>query len=273
MDDALLTDQTAIVTGGGQGIGRAISEVFASEGAMVIVADIDTEAGGETVDSIRDDGGRATFVETDVTDQRDVDTAVEACVDTYGSLDVLVNNAGASTCDDSLHRLDHATWEQMLDLNLTSQFQCARAALEPMVESGGGAMIHMSSVNGLLGIGLTGYSAAKGGLLGLSRVIAAQYGRYGVRSNVICPGTIESAALAEKREENWSTEMRNRFIDQYPLGRFGEPEEVASAALFLASDMGSFITGTELLVDGGFTASTDQPLLDMLYEIDSAFAD
>lgn len=273
MDYPLLEGKSAIVTGGGQGIGRAIAEEFAAEGAMVIVADIDSEPGEQTVDRIREADSRAAFVETDVTSPEDVETAVQACLDTYGSLDILVNNAGGSAGDDSLDRLDVSTWEGMLDLNLTGQFQCARAALQPMVESGGGSMIHMSSVNGLQGIGLTGYSAAKSGLLGLSRVIASQYGRHGIRSNVVCPGTIESAALAAKRAENWSDELRSRFLDQYPLGRFGEPQEVATAVLFLASEMASFVTGTELVVDGGFSSGTDHALLDMLYEVSDPVAD
>jgi len=267
MDEFLLEDRISLVTGGARGIGRAIAELFAAEGAMVVVADIDVEAGESTAERIRTRGGRAEFVETDVTVRRDVATAVRACVDAFGRLDILVNNAGGSVGDDSLHRIDTASWEKMIDRNLTGQFRCARAALGPMVESGGGSMIHVSSVNGLQGIGLTGYSAAKSGILGLSRVIAAQYGGHGIRSNVVCPGTIESETLARKRAENWTDELRTRFLDQYPLGRFGDPEEVATAVLFLASDMASFVTGTELVVDGGFSSGTDQELLDMLYDI------
>lgn len=273
MDDALLDGRTAVITGGANGIGRATAELLAAEGAAVVVGDVDTDGGEAAVEAIRDAGGTGTFVETDVTDQNDVAALVDASVETHGGLDVLVNNAGASTGDDSLHRLDANTWESMLDLNLTGHFRCARAALGPMVASGGGTMIHISSVNGLQGIGLTGYSAAKSGLLGLSRVIAAQYGRHGVRSNVVCPGTIESAALAEKRVDEWSDELRARFLDQYPLGRFGRPEEVAKAVLFLASDMASFVTGTELVVDGGFTTGTDQPLMEMLYDLDEGMTD
>lgn len=273
MEDTLLEGTTSIVTGGGRGIGRAIAELFAKEGATVVVADIDVEAGEETVDCIHAEGGSAVFVEVDVTNQKDIDSAVKVCVDEYRGLDVLVNNAGVSKGDDNLHRLDLETWEGMLDLNLTGHFRCARAALGPMVKSGGGSMIHMSSINGQQGIGLTGYSAAKSGLLGLSRVIATQYGHHGIRSNVICPGTIESATLAAKREAEWSDELRTRFLDQYPLGRFGRPEEVATAALFLASDLSSFVTGTELVVDGGFTSSTDQRLIDMLYDVGGEIVD
>lgn len=272
MNDPLLADRIALVTGGARGIGRTIAEEFAAEGATVVVADVDQDAGEATVGRLRDRGATAEFVETDVTSQKDVTTAVNACVDAFGGLDILVNNAGASAGDDSPHRVDAETWARMLDLNLTGQFLSARAALEPMVESGGGAMVHVSSVNGLQGIGLTGYSAAKSGILGLSRVIATQYGRHGIRSNVVCPGTIESDTLAQKRVENWSDELRTRFCDQYPLGRFGKPEEVANAVLFLSSDMASFVTGTELVVDGGFSSGTDFELLDMLYDVSDPLA-
>lgn len=268
MQDALLEESVSIVTGAGGGIGRAIAEAFADEGATVVIADVDVDGGEETVERIRDDGGTAEFVETDVTDEAAVESAVSACRETYGSLDVLVNNAGTSVGDDALHRLDLETWQRMVDLNLTGYFRCAVAALRPMVETGGGSMVHISSVNGVHGIGLTGYSAAKSGILGLSRVIAAHYGRHGVRSNVICPGTIDSPALAAKREDEWSDELRDRFLSQYPVGRFGRPDEVADAALFLASDLSTYVTGTELIVDGGLTSSPDHQLLDLLYDID-----
>lgn len=268
MQDGLLEGSISIVTGAGGGIGRAIAETFADEEAPVVVADIDVDGGEETVERIRDNGGTAEFVETDVTDKAAVESVVNACLETYGSLDVLVNNAGTSMGDDAVHRLELETWKQMLDLNLTGYFRCAKAALRPMVETGGGSMVHISSVNGVHGIGLAGYSAAKSGILGLSRVIAAHYGRHGVRSNVICPGTIDSPALAAKREDEWSNELQNQFLNQYPVGRFGRPDEVADAALFLASDLSTYVTGTELIVDGGLTSSLDHQLLDLLYDVD-----
>jgi 3-oxoacyl-[acyl-carrier protein] reductase len=263
-----LDDTVAIVTGGAGGIGRAIVEQFVESGAQVVVADVDAEGGRETVASVESERGDAVFVEADVTDADDVAALVAATTETYGGLDVLVTNAGASTGDDSLHRLDEADWDRLVDLNLKSHFLCAREAIPQMASTGGGSMVHMSSVNGLTGIGLTGYSAAKSGILGLSRLIATQYGRHGVRSNVVCPGTIQSPALAEKREAEWDDETWDAWYDQYPLGRFGRPREVAEATQFLASDAASYVTGTALVVDGGLTAGLPQSLESRMYDVD-----
>lgn len=263
-----LADHVAVITGGGNGIGREIAERFAEVGASVVVADKDTEGGRGAVRNIEEGGGTAVFVETDVTDFDAVEALVEASVEEFGSLDILISNAGGSAGDDTLHRLSVKKWEQMIDLNLTSHFYCARAALPYLIQDGGGSIVFMSSVNGLIGIGLTSYSAAKSGLLGFSRVLASHYGRHGVRSNVLCPGTIQSESLTKKRENRWTDEQLERWEDQYPLGRFGRPDEVADAALFLASDQSSFMTGQEVVLDGGLTAGLNQSLLDVMYDID-----
>lgn len=266
--ERVLSESVAVVTGGSNGIGRAIADRFVEAGASVVVADRDVEGGRETVRRIEHAGGTAKFVETDVTDVDAVNALMEATVDEFGSLDILVSNAGASADEDALHRLDVETWEQMIDLNLSSHFYCARAALPFLTRDGGGSVVFMSSVNGLTGIGLPSYSAAKSGLLGFSRVLATHYGRQGVRSNVLCPGTIQSESLASKRESQWSDEQWQGWRDQYPLGRFGRPEEVADAALFLASDLSSFVTGQKLVLDGGLTAGLNHSLLDLMYDID-----
>lgn len=263
-----MTDTVAVVTGGSAGIGRAIVKRFATSGARVVIADVDSEGGEETIDIVEAEQGDAVFVETDVTDAEDVSTLVTATVEQFGGLDILVTNAGASTGDDNLHRLNEEAWDRLVDLNLKSHFLCAREAIPHMVESGGGSMVHMSSVNGLTGIGLTGYTAAKSGILGLSKLIATQYGRHGVRSNVICPGTIDSEALSEKRKAEWDSQTRQTWYDQYPLGRFGRPEEVAAAAQFLASDAASYVTGSALVVDGGLTAGLPQSLESRMYDAD-----
>jgi 3-oxoacyl-[acyl-carrier protein] reductase len=264
-----LAGEVAVVTGSAKGIGRAIAERFADEGASVVVADVDDDGGRATVESIESAEGRATFVETDVSDADDTRALVDATLDTYDRLDVLVNNAGGGLAgDDNLHRIDEATWDANIDVNLKGSFLCAREALPAMVAGGGGRLVHMSSVNGLTGIGLTAYSAAKAGILSLSRNIATQYGRHGIRSNVICPGTIETESRRREMAESGGDPAREEWLEQYALARFGRPEEVADAALFFASEQSSFVTGTELVVDGGLTAGLDHGLEQLVYDVD-----
>lgn len=266
--DPAVDGSTVIVTGAASGIGRATARAYAAHGASVVLADLDSEGGDAAAAEMRGSGGTATFVETDVTDSAQVASLVDAAVEEFGGVDAVVSNAGGSVGDEALHRLDAEAWRTMMDLNLDSHAVVARETLPHLVDSELGALVFTSSVNGLLGIGLTGYSTAKSGLLGLSRVIAAQYGRHGVRANVVCPGTIQSPTLATKRDEEWSEELREKWYAQYPLGRFGQPEEVADVVLLLGSKLGSFVTGEEVVVDGGLTASVDQTLLGEMYDLD-----
>lgn len=258
--------EVVVVTGASNGIGRAIARQFGAASATVVVADIDADGGERTVATIERDGARAEFVPTDVSSAHDVASLIEATMDTYGTIDVFVNNAGGSFDDGNPDRVSEAAWDRIIDVNLKGQFLCARAALPVMIDSGGGAMVHVSSVNARLGIGLASYSAAKNGILALSRLIATQYGRHGIRSNAICPGTIITGASSETLQTEWT--VREEWLDQYPVGRFGRPEDVAAAALFLTSDAASFITGTELVIDGGLTAGLDQRLEELMYDID-----
>jgi 3-oxoacyl-[acyl-carrier protein] reductase len=268
---AALEGDVAIVTGAARGIGRAIATRFAAEGAAVIVADVNVDGGHETVERIAHDGGEALFVETDVSDGDAARELVDRTIAEYESLDVLVNNAGGALAgDDNLHRIDEATWDANVDVNLKGSFNCAKAALPAMVAGDGGRMIHMSSVNGLTGIGLTAYSAAKAGICSLSQTIATQYGRHGIRSNVICPGTIETEARREEMSESGGNDVRDEWLDQYALGEFGRPDDVADAALYLASAYSSFVTGTELVVDGGLTAGLDHGLEQLVYDVDES---
>jgi 3-oxoacyl-[acyl-carrier protein] reductase len=249
-----LADETAIVTGAASGIGRAIARKFAAAGANVVVADVDESGGEETVASIREAGNEATFVRLDVRNSDDVADVMDAAVDTFGSLDVVVNNAGGSFDDDNLHKVSDETYETVVDVNLGGTFNCTRAAIPRMVETSGGSFVHVASVNGVRGIGLTSYSAAKAGILGLSRTVATQYGRHGIRSNCLVPGTIVTPANASKftGEDN---PFREVWLEQYPIGRLGRVEDTSEAALFLADDeRAGFITGVKLPVDGGLTA-------------------
>ncbi|WP_049972677.1 SDR family NAD(P)-dependent oxidoreductase [Haladaptatus cibarius] len=260
----------AIVTGASNGIGRAIAQQLAAANATVVVADVDENGGERTVAAIEDDGGTAEFVRTDVSDATDVSTLVEATMDAHGSVDALVNNAGGSFDDGNPDRVTEETWNRIIDVNLKGQFLCARETLPAMVESGGGSMVHVSSVNARIGIGLAAYSMSKNGVLALSRIIATQYGRHGVRSNAVCPGSIITDASSEKLTTEGP--VREEWLDQYPVGRFGRPEDVAAAVSFLTSEMASFITGTELVIDGGLTAGLDQRLETMMYDIDEPAA-
>lgn len=266
MSAGRLADDVAIVTGAASGIGREIATTFASEGATVVVADIDAEGGAETVDAIAQEGGEATFVETDVTDEDAVESLVETTTDAYDTIDILINNAGAAAKlddGDNLENLDKETWDANVAVNLTSAYLCSRKALPVMLENGGGRMVHTCTMNALTGLGLTSYSAAKGGLLPFSRLIANQYGRRGIRSNIVCPGQIDTGG----NPYTDGGEKEEAFLDQIPAGRFGRPEDIANAVLYLASPAAEYVNGTKIVVDGGFTAGPDQTLGETIYDI------
>ena len=268
MDDRVLKGQTAIVTGAAKGIGREIATTLAAEGADVVAADIDTENASETVSLIEDGGESALFVETDVTETASVRSMVDETIEAFGSINVLVNNAGGSLDDDVAHAVDPESWKQIVDLNLTGPYICTHEVLPAMVESGGGSIVFVSSANALTGIGLPAYSAAKNGLHAFSRLVATQYGRYGIRSNAVCPGTIVTDSRREQRAADWDDEFREQLLDQYPMGEFGTPEDVANAVLYLSSDLARFVSGTELAVDGGLTCGLDQTFQGTLYDVD-----
>lgn len=276
MSEKQLSDKTAIITGASKGIGREIAECFAREGANITVCSRAVERIDPVATEINETGapGRAYAVECDVTDSDMVASLVDATIDEFAGIDILVNNAGGAMSDDSLHRIDEETFDRNIEVNLKGQYLVASEVLPVMVAENGGSMVHMGSVNGLSGIGLTAYSAAKGGILALSRNIATQYARFGVRSNVISPGTIQTANRqtemdeTEERAAARKQNTRKEWIDQYPLGRFGRPDEVADATLFLASDQSSFVNGTNLVVDGGLTAGLDNTFQTRIYQAD-----
>lgn len=247
-----LLAKTAIVTGAGSGIGRAVAVRFASEGAKVVVADINQEGGLETVHEIRRQKGEAGFITTDVSVADDCKRMVEFAVEKYGGLDILHNNAFYAPDNKAVVDTDEEEWDRTIAVTLKGVFLGSRYALPIMIEKGGGVVINTASVIGLIGAqGLAAYGAAKGGVIQLTRSIACDYGSYGIRANAICPGLIETPATANMLADSTCRDMA---LSRLLIKRLGEPEDIANAALFLASDESSYITGSLLIVDGGRSA-------------------
>ncbi len=241
-----LDGRTAIVTGGGSGIGRAIARRFAAEGGAVVVADLVGERAEEVAAEI---GGTA--VQADVTVAADVSRMVDAA----GRIEVLVNNAGGGMADDLLE-ISEEEWDTDVTVNLKSAFLCSKAVLPGMIERGAGVILNISSVNGMAFFANEPYSAAKAGLINLTRSMAVRYGKHGIRAVAIAPGTIRSPLWQERIDKEPA--IFERLVRWYPLGRVGEPEDIANAAVFLASDDAAWITGEVLRVDGGLLAGNAQ---------------
>ena len=246
-----LANRVALVTGGGSGIGQAISLLFAQEGAKVVVADRYLDRAEETASQIRAAGGEALALQADVSNQAEVNAMANHAIQHFGKVDTLVNNAGLSLGSDILH-IDEATWDLNLNVVLKSVYLCSKAILPSMLANQKGAIVNISSVNGLTGIGEEAYSAAKAAVINLTKNLATRYGHYQVRANVICPGTIQTPIWGERLKKD--PEVFTKLGKWYPLGRVGQPEDVARAALFLASDEAAWITGATLNVDGGLMA-------------------
>lgn len=249
-----LSNKRAVVTGGGSGIGQATAQMFARHGASVVVADINKDAGSGTVESIRIAGGNADYVHTDVTDAEEVAKLIAEADTLMAGIDVWVNCVGMSLGPSLLHDIEPGQWTANIELNLTSQYLCCRGVLPVMIRGGGGSILSISSVNGLWCIGEFAYSAAKAAVVSMVKNIAVNYGPEGIRANVICPGSINSPRGIEHWKKNPGAEKRK--AKWYPLGRLGEPEDVANLAVFLASDESSFMTGATLVLDGGLTAGS-----------------
>lgn len=243
-----LEGKVALITGAARGQGKAEAELFAAEGATVVVTDVLEEQAREVVDGITENGGDAEFSSLDVTEEANWETVIETVLDEHGSLDVLVNNAGILRMD-SIHEETVEGWEQVLAVDQRGVWLGMKHAIPPMREVGAGSVVNTSSIWGVAGVeGAVAYQAAKGAVRVMTKNAAVEYGSDGVRVNSIHPGFIETPMT------EGMAETHDAMVGKTPLGRAGEPEEVAPAALFLASDEASYVNGAELYVDGGFLA-------------------
>ncbi|MDQ1618352.1 MAG: hypothetical protein QOE19_921 [Actinomycetota bacterium] len=251
-----LEGRTAIVTGGGSGIGLATARRFADEGANVVVVDVDDDSGKRSAEAV---GGR--YVGCDVTDPEQVEAMVAEAHATYGSVDVAFNNAGISPPDDdSILDTGLEAWRRVQEVNLTSVFLCCKAVLPYMRQQGRGSIINTASFVAVMGAATSqiSYTASKGGVLAMSRELGVQFAREGIRVNALCPGPVDTPLLRELFAKD--PERAARRLVHVPMGRFADPTEIANAVLFLASDESSFITASTFLVDGGISGAYVTPL-------------
>jgi len=251
-----LKDKVVIITGSGQGIGRAIAKNCAKEGAKVVIAVRTLSKGEETAEQIRNNGGICTTVKSDIAKMEDCRRIIEISVSEFGGIDVLINNAGVGSKKSNDNPIDllPEDWNYVLNINLRSVFFITKFAIPEIKKRGGGSIINISSMDALIGLpNLTAYTASKGGLNSLTRTWCVEYAKYNIRVNAICPGCIETPMIREYFNSNPDSDKKI-LENMHLLGRFGKPEEIARPAVFLASDEASFITGAVVVVDGGYTA-------------------
>lgn len=241
-----LDNKTAIITGGASGMGRAEAEAFAKEGANVVIADLNQEAAEEAAEAIRSAGGKALAVKTDVTNEQDLRNLVETTIAEHGQIDVLVNNAGIFDKYATSLETTENQWDFIFNINVKSVFNLTNLVLPGMIERGNGAIVNIASVAGLVaGKGGAAYTSSKHAIIGYTKHLAASYGKDGIKINAICPGTISTPLIADS--------LKDIPADAIPVKRFGEADEVAELAIFLASDEAKFMQGAAVPIDGGFT--------------------
>lgn len=249
----LLEGKVGLITGGSTGIGRATAQIFAREGARVAVADLNAEAADETVHLIKDVGGEAIFIKTDVSQAADTEGMVKRVVATYGRLDCAFNNAGIEGDFQPITDYEEAMWDRVIGINLKGIWLSMKAELPQMLSQGGGAIVNTSSVAGLIGMpSASAYSAAKHGVVGLTKTAALEYAKAGIRVNAVCPGGTDTPML--RRAFGKAPGMEEGVASAEPVGRLSQPKEIGEAVLWLCSDAASFVTGHPMAVDGGFVA-------------------
>ncbi len=254
-----LANKVAVITGAGSGIGRESALLFAHEGARVVVADVNDDAGQAVVEELRGAGGEAVYVRADVSKGADAEGMIRAAEESFGRLDVLFNNAGISHArDDDAVATEEEVWDLTMNINLKGVFLGCKYGIPALRRAGGGSIINTASFVALLGAATPqlAYTASKGGVLAMTRELAVIHAREGIRVNALCPGPLRTELLMKYLD---TEEKRQRRLVHVPMGRFGEAREIAQAALFLASDESSFTTGATFLVDGGITAAYVTP--------------
>lgn len=243
----------ALVTGSASGIGRATAQAFAREGAKLLLTDIQEAEGNALAESLRREGGAASFLRCDVSRPEEVEEMVARAMSEFGRLDLACNNAGIEGDQAATADCDEANWDHVIAVNLKSVWLCMKREIQAMLAGGGGAIVNMSSIAGLVGFpGLPAYVASKHGILGLTRTAALEYARQGIRVNAICPGVIHTP-MVDRYVQGDAEKLRAMTANE-PLGRLGRSEEIASAVLWLCSKESSFVTGHPLVVDGGWVA-------------------
>ena len=245
--------KVALVTGGSSGIGRATAQIFAREGAKVVIADVNVEGSEETVGLIRAAGGEAVFLKTDVAQATEVEAMVKKAVETYGRLDCAFNNAGIEGSLQTTSEYDVTVWDRVLSINLRGVWLCMKTEIRQMLSQGGGAIVNTASAAGLVAVpGMSAYVAAKHGVVGLTKTAALEYAKAGIRVNAVCPGGVDTPMVQRVFSSN--PQFAEAAASAEPVGRLAQPAEIGEAVVWLCSDAASFVTGLPMAVDGGMVA-------------------